>query len=459
TKRSSKLDTRTARLSLPAEERHVDPIQPGRYLIYERPKSKAAGAWLARWYDLRTKKQKQARMGTADDFTAADGVETLTYAQAQAKAREWFKVQDETARREAGGDAVPAGPFTVNAALDVYFQDGERRGMKGLDRDRQRAAAWIRPDLGAVNVADLTRTQLEVWLAKLAASPRRVRTKDPARPVPKPRAFKVPRAPKPAPVPPGPPQTEDEKRARKDSAKRVLTVLKAALNHALDRRLVTGGEAWQTVKPYRGTTSARVRFLNAEEQVRLVNACPEDFRHLVRGALLTGARYGELARLRVKDFNDLAATIFVAESKSGKPRHVVLTDEGKALFAELTAGHGADEEIFQRIVKRRKRESLGSGWGHGDASHLMEDVCAAAGLESLTFHELRHSYASMLVNAGCPLVYVAAQLGHSDTRMVEKHYGHLAPSAMANAIRAALPAMGLVEPAKVESLKVARAAI
>ena len=60
----------------------------------------------------------------------------------------------------------------------------------------------------------------------------------------------------------------------------------------------------------------------------------------------------------------------------------------------------------------------------------------------------------MLVNAGCPLIYVAAQLGHSDTRMVEKHYGHLAPSAMADAIRAALPKLGLVEAPKVEPLKV-----
>jgi len=219
---------------------------------------------------------------------------------------------------------------------------------------------------------------------------------------------------------------------------------------------VPSGEAWQSVKPFRGTTSARLRFLSAEEQVRLVNACSEDFRQLVRGALLTGARYGELAHLRVKDFNYQAGTVFVAESKSGKPRHVVLTDEGKALFTELIAGRGADDLIFQRKVERRTREGLGSAWGHGDASHLMEEVCIAAGLESLTFHELRHSYASMLVNAGCPLPYVAAQLGHSDTRMVEKHYGHLSPSAMANAIRAALPNLGLVAISKVATLKVSQ---
>jgi integrase len=84
----------------------------------------------------------------------------------------------------------------------------------------------------------------------------------------------------------------------------------------------------------------------------------------------------------------------------------------------------------------------------------MATACTAAGLDPLGFHELRHSYASMLVNAGCPLAYVAAQLGHTDTRMVEKHYGHLAPNAMAESIRTLMPKLGLTGVAKIEPLKV-----
>jgi hypothetical protein len=41
--------------------------------------------------------------------------------------------------------------------------------------------------------------------------------------------------------------------------------------------------------------------------------------------------------------------------------------------------------------------------------------------------------------AGCPLMVVARNLGHANTRMVEKHYGHLAPSYIADAIRSAAP--------------------
>lgn len=456
TKRSAKMDTWNARKKLPQGQTNQEPLAPGQYLGYRRPVSGAAGSWFARW-----RKEEgilQARLGTADDFQDADGANVLTYAQAESKAKDWFKERVQEAIREAGGEVVTLGPYTVADAVRDYFEDGKRRGMKGLKRDEQRAGAWILPELGPVEVVSLTRGRLESWLAKVAESPRRVRTKMiQDAPAPKPRNFKVPRPPKPGPVPQAPPATEDEKRARKDSANRVLTTLKAALNHALDRRRVRNGEAWQTVKPYRGTTSARVRFLEPVDQVRLVNACPPGFRDLVRGALLTGARYGELACLRVEDFNATAGTVFIVESKSGKPRHVVLTDEGKALFQELTTGRKAGDRVFLREGPRRKRDALGDTWSSGDAGRLMRQACEGSKLELLTFHELRHSYASMLVNAGCPLAYVAAQLGHSDTRMVEKHYGHLAPSALADSIRALMPKLGLMEAPKVEPLKVAGA--
>ena len=50
----------------------------------------------------------------------------------------------------------------------------------------------------------------------------------------------------------------------------------------------------------------------------------------------------------------------------------------------------------------------------------------------INFHGLRHTWASLSVMAGMPLMVVARNLGHSDTRMVETHYGHLAPSYVAD---------------------------
>src|SRR5262249_44629300 len=64
---------------------------------------------------------------------------------------------------------------------------------------------------------------------------------------------------------------------------------------------------------------------------------------------------------------------------------------------------------------------------------------------SISFHGLRHTWASHAVMNGVPLLVVAKNLGHADTRMVEKHYGHLAPSYIADAIRAGAPRFGVVE--------------
>ena len=61
-----------------------------------------------------------------------------------------------------------------------------------------------------------------------------------------------------------------------------------------------------------------------------------------------------------------------------------------------------------------------------------------------TFHILRHTYASTLAMRGVPMGVIAAQLGHADTRMTEKHYAHLAPNYVAETVRAALPDFGLI---------------
>lgn len=109
-----------------------------------------------------------------------------------------------------------------------------------------------------------------------------------------------------------------------------------------------------------------------------------------------------------------------------------LTDDGVALFETLTAGKLEDEPLFRRPD--------GSAWYRVALVRAMRAACAAAKVRpAATFHVLRHTYASHLVQGGVPLIFVADALSHSDARMVSKHYGHLAPSHVADAIRAALP--------------------
>ena len=185
--------------------------------------------------------------------------------------------------------------------------------------------------------------------------------------------------------------------------------------------------------------SARVRYLTVAEAQRLLNACPPDFRNLAQAALQTGCRYGELGRLTVRDFNPDSGTVAILRSKTGRSRHVVLTEEGVAFFSQLCAGRGGGELMLRR--------ANGEPWGAANQIALMAEASRRAALvPPVNFHGLRHTYASLSIMNGAPLVVVAANLGHANTKMVEKHYGHLARSFVRDAIRAAAPRFGMVEP-------------
>jgi integrase len=99
----------------------------------------------------------------------------------------------------------------------------------------------------------------------------------------------------------------------------------------------------------------------------------------------------------------------------------------------------------------RKRD--GDRWGKSNQARPMAEACARAGIEpAVNFHALRHTYASHAVMSGAPLLVVAKNLGHSDTRMVEKHYGHLSQSFIADAIRAAAPRFGIADDGNVATI-------
>ena len=158
---------------------------------------------------------------------------------------------------------------------------------------------------------------------------------------------------------------------------------------------------------------------------------------LVQAALLTGCRYGELTALRVTDFNPDAGTLAIRASKSGKPRHVVLTSEGQRFFAAATAGKPGDALILSR--------SNGEPWGRSHQRRPLKEACAVAKISpAVSFHIPHHTHGSTLAMKGVPLPVIAKQLGHADTRMTEKHYAHLAPSYVADTIRASFPDLGIV---------------
>ncbi len=156
---------------------------------------------------------------------------------------------------------------------------------------------------------------------------------------------------------------------------------------------------------------------------------------MVQAVLLTGCRYAELCRLKHENFNAQSGTLAIRLSK-GKIRHVVLTDEAKDSFVAWTAGLAHADHIFLRAD--------GKVWGTSHQKRPLDEASRRAGIEpAVNFHILGHTHGSHLAMSGVPMGVVAAQLVHADTRMTEKHYAHLAPSYVAQAIRTNFPVLGL----------------
>ena len=218
-------------------------------------------------------------------------------------------------------------------------------------------------------VGELTTDAAAHWHEGLAEKPRRLRTGKAA----KEQRYR--------------PLADDPEsvRRRRDTANRIRTILFAALNRAFEDGKVASDAAWRKVKPFRETGSARVRYLSLDECRRLMNACDADFRQLVRGALVTGCRYGELCRADVSDFNPDASALLMRESKGGKPRWVPLDDDGAAFLTTVTAGRAPTAPLFARADGER--------WGPSHQTRPLLAACDAAKIEPCGFHTLRHSYA------------------------------------------------------------------
>lgn len=422
--RDSNLETRTARSRLKvAHKPYFRLIEPGLFLGYRKLAS-GPGTWIVRRYhreqvnySVKNLKTPDGQLVVADDYSDANGNSVLNFAQAQTRAK--------AQRPQAKNDR----PYTVADAMDDYFRflESDGRGIHTIRDARYRDRAFVRSKLGEVEVAALTADKLRRWRDDLVKASPRLRTKKGQ--TQKHRII----------------TGEDAKRARRSSTNRTWSILRAALNHAFHHGETATDLAWRKVTPFKNVDAARPRYLTIAEAKRLTNASEPNFRLLVQAALQTGARYSELARLLVSDFNPDVGTIAIRQGKSHKPRHIVLTDEGAEFFKQLAASRTGDMPMLAKAD--------GSTWNMSHQLRPMAEAVERAKIKpAISFHGLRHTWASHAVMNGMPLMVVARNLGHVDTRMVEKHYGHLAPSYVADAIRAGAPKFGFKPDKKVVGL-------
>jgi hypothetical protein len=251
--RNSKLDSRTARARLPSRrEPFWTVISAGCALGYRQ--GAKGGTWIGKYRDDQGRRHYQA-FGAADDFRDADGLSVFSFAQAQEQARTFFARKV----REAAGDLAPhEGPYTVADALRDYLTAYDRRGGKAIYDTRRAVETHILPALGEITVSRLTARKIEDWHHGLAEQPARVRTK----PGKSQRHRKHDAGP-------------EAVRQRRSTANRILTVLKAALNHAWNAGHVSSDDAWRRVKPFKAVEAAgSIPWRHCARQAAEPRSCP-----------------------------------------------------------------------------------------------------------------------------------------------------------------------------------------
>jgi integrase len=413
------LSTRAARQRLePRHKPYWHDLGNGIHIGYWRGAAKTS--WLGRvgiGVPIRYVTEKR---GEADDVPDRPG--TISYADACDRVRVWANEQREQARLVALGDDPVPESYSVRDSIEDYLADARGRGVKSLKATIEPAlrAHVLASPLADIPLRDLTKKRLQNWHHAIAQSAPRRRTS---------KLALVQRM--------GPaPQTEEQQRARKSTANFVRNAFFAALNFAFNEGKVKSDAAWRRVKAFKNVGEARIRFITVAETKALLRAFDDDMRRLAAAALLTGARYGELARMTVSDYDAIACTIYVRPGKSGKGRHIHLTPEGIKFFASQTRGKRRDQMMFLRAD--------GGQWRKNHQSRPMKQACAAAGIEpAISFHILRHSNASLMAQAGAPMHIIKEQLGHHSVRVTEKFYAHLSPTSIRDQVRATLPAFGI----------------
>ncbi len=203
---------------------------------------------------------------------------------------------------------------------------------------------------------------------------------------------------------------------------RILAVFKTICSLAEMRGVLpTGQSPCAGVSPFKIHTQ-RERYLTRGEAQRLMRALEKSGRpeaSAIRLLLLTGARKNEILKARWEHVRLDLRLLVVPLSKSGKPRHILLSDAALEVLRAMPRTPGS-EWLFPGHAPGKPLSDIYVFW-----NRMRREL----GLADVRIHDLRHTFASFLVNAGHSLYEVQKLLGHSDPRTTMR-YAHLGQASL-----------------------------
>ena len=305
---------------------------------------------------------------------------------------------------------------------------------------RQLLRLYLLPRFASISLEQITRESVKDFLSDLAARKRTERKKSTR----KTRQADHAASAKPPDQPPG--------RLARNTLRLTLCTLRVILNHAVDDGVIDRnpaarlGKFAKTEKP-KAEAHALTRpevnaFLSATQEI-----CPAYY-PLFLMAVRAGLRRGELVALRWGDVqfgeseDDLNRFIFVQHNyvqrqftttKSKKPRRVDLSRQLRRVLLQLRGERLVKAYAEGRASVTEELVFLSDAGTVLDPDNLVHyyflPALEKAGLRKIRFHDLRHTFGSLLIQDGASLTYVKEQMGHSSIQVTVDVYGHLVPGA------------------------------
>lgn len=305
-------------------------------------------------------------------------------------AKLWAQKTESSIRERRYFKTYEAQKHTVSDLIDRYLEQVKSQSPK-KHKDLKSKMNWWKKELGYCILADMSKALLSEKLYKLSQ------------------------------------RTKDVKGQQVKVTGATVNRYRSALSHACT--VATNEWDWLESNPFQkirkeAESRGRTRFLSDGERKCLLAACAASnspyLYIMVVLALSTGARRGEIMKLTWSDIDLQREAIVLMHTKNGDPRRLAL--KGYAL--ELMSKHSkvrriSTDLVFPSLSRPDKPYEFAKAW---------EKALIEAQVQNFRFHDLRHSFASYLIqhNGASPAV-VAELMGHKTLQMV-KRYTHLCDS-------------------------------
>lgn len=197
----------------------------------------------------------------------------------------------------------------------------------------------------------------------------------------------------------------------KSTTNRYLQLLKRMFNLAIEEKYLSEN-ILNKVRCFSEKDNLRERILTEEEEIKLIENSSENLKPIIAVALNTGMRRAEILNLTWKQIDFESRRIKVEKTKSGRVRYIPINEIVNLQLGILKAENGQNPFVF--LNPKTGKPFL-------DMKTPFKKACRISGIEGLRFHDLRHTFASRLIERGVDIETARDLLGHSSLLITQRY--------------------------------------